>query len=365
MLAVVLVGGEGTRLRPLTHHLPKPLLPIVERPIIVRVVEWLARYGIDEVVLSLAYQPDAFVRAFPDQSCVGVPLRYAVEPAGGLDTAGAIRFAAAEAGVGGEPFVVVNGDILTDLDLGELVKLHAESGAEATISLTPVADPSAYGVVPTDERGRVLAFIEKPPRASAPTNAINAGVYLLEPAFLDRVEADRRVSVEREVFPALVAAGSLYAMASDAYWLDTGTPERFLRAQIDVLSGRRPHVSLPPYELVAPGVRLAPGARLDGETTGPVFLATGAAAAVGSRLGDCVLGEAAIVEEGATVHASVLLAGAVMRSGALVDRSIVGFGAIVGAGATVTGESVIGAGAEVPAGARLDAARLGVEKAAG
>jgi mannose-1-phosphate guanylyltransferase len=360
MLAVVLVGGEGTRLRPLTYYRPKPLLPIVEQPIIVRVVEWLAGHGIDEVVLSLAYQPDAFVAAFPDSTCAGVRLRYAVEPASGLDTAGAVAFAAREAGIaaGSEPFVVCNGDILTDLDLGELIALHRDRKAEGTIALTPVEDPSAYGVVPTDDDGRVLAFIEKPPRDEAPTNLINAGTYVLEPAVLDRVEPGRRVSIEREVFPAVVADGGLYAMASPVYWLDTGTPDRFLQAQLDVLQGRRQLASMPPAKEVAPGVHVAGGAVLDGEVTGCAFLAEGARLDAGARLADSVLGAGAHVAEGASVTRSVVFAGGRVLAGATVDDSLVGPDAVVGPGAAVGGGSVIGAGAEVPAGATLSGTRL-------
>jgi mannose-1-phosphate guanylyltransferase len=361
MLAVVLVGGEGTRLRPLTYYEPKPLLPIVERPIIVRVVEWLARHGITEVVLSLAYQPDAFVAAFPDSTCAGLPLRYAIEPPSGLDTAGAIAFAAREAGISprdGEPFVVVNGDILTDLELNSLVKLHRERAAEATIALTPVEDPSAYGVVPTDDDGRVLAFIEKPARESAPTNLINAGTYVVEPRLLERVEPGRRVSIEREVFPAVVADGALFAMASSTYWIDTGTPDRFLQAQLDVLQGRREAVSLPPAEEVTPGVHLAAGAEAAGEVTGCAFLAAGARLRAGASLADSVLGAGAAIAPGASVARSVLFARVDVAGGASVDSSLIGPGARIGAGAQLSEGTVIGAGVEVPEGARLAGARV-------
>ena len=221
MRAVVLVGGEGTRLRPLTLTTPKQMLPIVEEPMIERVMGHLADHGIDDAVLSLGYRPDAFINAYPGGSIGGVHVSYAVEPTP-LDTAGAIGFAARHVGVD-ETFVVVNGDVLTDSDMSALIEFHRLRGAEATISLTPVDDPSAFGVVPTDEQGRVQAFIEKPPRDEAPTNLINAGTYVLEPSVLDRIPKDRRVSVERETFPALVEAGTLYALGSDAYWLDTGT----------------------------------------------------------------------------------------------------------------------------------------------
>ena len=185
MRAVVLVGGFGTRLRPLTEVTPKPLLPVGHRPILEHVVTTLRAGGIDDVVLSLGFRPDAFTDAYPDGTCAGVPLHYAVEPEP-LDTAGAIAFAAREAGID-ETFVVVNGDVLTDLDVSRLVQVHREHGAEGTIHLTPVDDPSAFGVVEPDEDGRVLRFVEKPPPGTAPTNLINAGTYVLEPSVLARI----------------------------------------------------------------------------------------------------------------------------------------------------------------------------------
>ena len=207
MKAVVLVGGEGTRLRPLTLTTPKQMLPVGGRPMIERVLEQLAAHGIDEAVLSLGYRPDAFIEAYPDGRCAGVPLRYAVE-AEPLDTAGAIRFAACDAGID-ETFVVVNGDVLTDLDVGRAGRAStAAQGAEATIALTPVEDPSRFGVVPTDSRrpGRGLRREAAP--GEAPTNLINAGTYVLEPSVLDRIPGGRRVSIERETFPAMVAQGT-------------------------------------------------------------------------------------------------------------------------------------------------------------
>ena len=206
MDAVVLVGGEGTRLRPLTYEVPKQMLPVVERPMIVHVIEWLATHGVDRAVLSLGYRADAFMEAFPSQEIAGVALEYVVEPEL-LDTAGAIRFAASEAGVK-DTFLVLNGDVLTDLDASALVAFHRTRPAQASIALTPVLDPSRFGVVPTDEDGRVTAFIEKPPLGQAPTNLINAGIYVLETSVLEQIPEAGRVSIERETFPALVSAGS-------------------------------------------------------------------------------------------------------------------------------------------------------------
>ncbi|RMH81525.1 MAG: NDP-sugar synthase [Actinomyces sp.] len=330
MKAVVLVGGFGTRLRPLTLSTPKQMLPVVDRPMIEHVVAGLARHGVDEVVLSLGYRPDAFTDAYPDGRCAGVRLRYAVEPEP-LDTAGAIRFAADAAGLD-ETFVVVNGDVFTDLDVSALWRRHHEVGAEATIALTPVDDPSRYGVVPTDPEGRVLGFVEKPPRDEAPTNWINAGTYVFEPSVLARIPEGRKVSVERETFPALVADGTLWAVRSDAYWVDAGTPETYLQIQLDLIDGRRG----PAVPGVAPTARVAPSATVDHSV-----VMSGAEIGADARLVDAVVSP-----------------GAVIGAGAVVDRSIVGPGARIGEGAVVTGLTIVGAGEEVPAGARSEGQRI-------
>ncbi len=359
MRAVVLVGGEGTRLRPLTLTTPKQMLPVVEQAMVERVLGHLARHGIDEAVLSLGYRPDAFTEAYPDGVIGGVRATYAVEPSP-LDTAGAIRFAARAAGID-DTFVVLNGDVLTDIDITGLVGFHRSHGADGTIALTPVEDPSQFGVVPTDADGKVTAFIEKPARDEAPTNLINAGIYVLEPSVLERIAPDVRVSIERETFPALVADGALYALGSDAYWLDTGTPAAYLRAHRDLLSGRR-------------GTAPAPGAVEDPELGAGVWvigevdavpstvvrslLGHGASVASDATVADSVLGAGSVVEPGATVTASVLLPGARVAAGATVDSSIVGPGATVGQRCSVTGVSVIGAGAVTASGTVLDGARF-------
>lgn len=359
MRAVVLVGGEGTRLRPLTLTTPKQMLPIVEVPMIERVIGHLADHGIDDAVLSLGYRPDAFINAYPDGIIAGVRLTYAVEPTP-LDTAGAIAFAARHAGIG-ETFVVVNGDVLTDSDLAGLVAFHRDRGAEATISLTPVEDPSAFGVVPTDDRGRVEAFIEKPPRDEATTNLINAGSYVFEPSVLDRIPGERRVSVERETFPALVAEGTLYALGSDAYWLDTGTPDAYLRAHQDLLLGRRSGPPAPGAELdenLGPGVWRIGSADADGSTLSRSLLGAGCTVASGACVEESVVGAGAVVEEGTTVTGSVLLPGARIASKATVERSVVGPDAIVGQRCVIHGVSVIGGGAVTASGTVIDGERV-------
>lgn len=327
MKAVVLVGGFGTRLRPLTHSVPKQMLPVANRLMIERVVEHLGHHGVTTAILSLGFRPRAFIEAYPDGRCAGVDLHYAVEPEP-LDTAGAIRFAALDEGVD-ERFLVVNGDVLTDLDVGALVAFHESRGAEGTIALTKVDDPSAYGVVPTDPDGRVEAFIEKPPRDEAPTDLVNAGTYVLEPSVLDRIPAGVPVNVERVVFPAMAADRALFAMDGTAYWIDAGTPAAYLAANLDLIAGRRGE----PERAVDPSAEVA------------------------GRAEGAVVGAGCRIEAGARVARSVLLPGSTVAEGAVVVDSVVGPRARVGRQAIVEDGTVLGEGAVV-----LDGERVRAEK---
>jgi mannose-1-phosphate guanylyltransferase len=333
MRAIILVGGFGTRLRPLTWHTPKQMLPVVGPTMLERVVAKLGEHGVDEVILSLGFKPDAFLRHFPDGTCCGVTLHYAVEPEP-LDTAGAVRFAALDAGID-ERFIVVNGDVLTDLDVRALWQRHDECGAEGTIALTPVEDPSRYGVVPIDDDGRVLAFIEKPPVGEAPSHWINAGTYVLEPSVIDRIPDGRKVSIERETFPAMVADGTLYAQHSEAYWVDAGTPETYLQVQLDLIDGVRG--------------RAEPAVAADAVIEGDAMVE------------HSVIMAGARIEAEAKVRDSILLPGALIERGATVIGSIVGTASTVSAGASLDGMTVIGEHITVPPGESLSGARLPLE----
>ena len=327
MRAVVLVGGFGTRLRPLTASIPKPMLPVGHVPIIERLVVNLARGGVTEVTLALGFKPEPFVEAFPDGECAGVALRYAVEPEP-LDTAGAIRFAADHAGID-DTFVVANGDVLTDLDVSSLVQFHRDRAAEATIHLIGVPDPSAFGVVALDGDGRVERFVEKPAPGTAPSNLINAGTYVLEPSVLGRIPAGQKVSIERATFPAVVADGGLFGMATDDYWLDTGRPDLYLQANLDIANGVRRHDRCTPVHRSA--------------SVHPTAVVTGS-----------VIGPGARVDEAAVVTSSVLLPGAVLGARSVVADSVV-MGR-VGTDAEVRG-SVLGADAVVTDGEHVHGER--------
>ncbi len=352
----MLVGGEGTRLRPLTWSRPKQLLPVVGVPMLERVVEQLAQAGVDEVVLSLGYRPEAFLAQYGSGRCGVLPARCVVE-AEPLDTAGAIAYAAREAGIE-ETFVAVNGDVLAELDLGGLLALHRRLGAAASIATVGVEDPSRFGVVVSDEAGWVRSFVEKPPAGTAPSNQINAGCYLLEPEALAKVEPGQRVSIEREVFPALAAEGRLGTLAVEGYWLDTGTPKAYLQAHADYLSGRRGWPPSPGAAELGPGVWVSGEATVVGRVEATSWLGPEVVVAADARVRGSALGAGVEVGEGAAVDDSVLLPGARVGAGAVVRDSIVGEAAKVGPSASLGAGTVVGDGARVPAGTALEAARL-------
>jgi mannose-1-phosphate guanylyltransferase len=331
--AVVLVGGLGTRLRPLTETIPKQLLPIAGVPMIERVLIQLADHGVDRAVLSMGYLPDPFIEAYPDKRIGGVDVTFAIE-SHPLGTAGAIRYAASTCGID-DTFLAVNGDVLTDLDVTALVALHHTRRGEATIHLTPVLDPSRYGVVVTDEHGRVLEFVEKPPAGTAPTNNINAGTYVLEPSFLERVTPDAAVSVETQVFPEMVEHGTLFAMHDASYWLDAGTPSSYLQANTDVLDGARKYTR-------------------SSTAHGTSLVHTSASVASTATLERSVLANHVVIEDGAVVRGSVVLEGARIGVGATVLDSVVGPGATVGSGSALSANYLVARDARVPEGARLD-----------
>jgi NDP-sugar pyrophosphorylase family protein len=342
--AVVLVGGEGTRLRPLTYATPKPLLPIANQPFLERQLSWMQRHGIDEVVLSLGYLPDAFQQHFAGDCFGDVRLRYAVEDEP-LGTAGAIRYAAEVAGID-ERFVVCNGDVLTTLDLRALVAFHDARGALASIQLAHVADPSAFGVVPTYDDGEVREFVEKPPPGAAPTNWINAGTYVLEPSVLERIPRDRSVSIERETFPGLLdVRRQLYALESDAYWLDIGTPDKYRAAHVDVMSGALGGPPVPDAEERQPGVWVQPGAVIDASTRliPPVLIGCDTAVGPGAYLASTAVGGRCTVGYGVRVEGSVLLDGASVERAAGVVDCVLGPDAVVAEAAQVRGEIVVAA----------------------
>ena len=279
MQAIVLVGGEGTRLRPLTETVPKPALTLVDRPFLAYMVEWLAGHGVDEVVLACGFLPDVLREALGEGEHAGARLRYVAEPRP-LGTAGAIRFAAEQLGDGLEDrFLALNGDVLTDLDLGALLDHHRRSGALGTLALYPVEDSSAYSLVRTGDGGEVLEFSEK--TGEQAPGEVNAGAYVLERSVLDLIPPGEAVSIERDVFPRLVGEG-LHGLRLEGYWMDIGTPERYLAASWDILEGRVETE----VEPSAPGMLIAAGAEVAAEAeVGPrAVLSPGCRVAAGAEV---------------------------------------------------------------------------------
>lgn len=326
LTAIVLVGGVGSRMRPLTFERPKQMLPLVGVPMIEHVFGWLRRHGVTNAVLSLGYLPDHFVAAYPSGTIAGVRVTYAVEPEP-LDTAGAIRFAATFAGVD-DTFLVVNGDVITDLDISRLLTFHRERRAEVTIALHAVDDPSRFGVVPTAPDGRVLSFIEKPDRLSAPTNFVNAGTYVVEPRVLRRIASTGPVSVERDTFVRLAEAGTLYAMNDSAYWFDAGTPESFLNANAFLL--QRQHAR-----------------GLDATSRSNSWVHPCARVSPSSSISSSVIDESCLIGADAVLDNAVLLPGAEVEAGAQVRSSIIGPQAVIGSHSTLGATCVVGASFQV------------------
>jgi mannose-1-phosphate guanylyltransferase len=348
MQALILAGGEGTRLRPLTYSTPKPVMPLGGRPFLSFMLDWLARHGVSEAILSCGFRSDA-VQSVLGDAYDGVRLRYVVESQP-LGTAGPVRLAYDE-GLLDERLLVLNGDVLTDMDLTAEVAQHEERGALATLALVAVEDTSSYGVVPTGEDGRVEAFLEKA-AAAAPTNRVNAGAYVIERELVEAIPAGRAVSFEREVFPSLVGGG-LYGWLAEGYWIDIGSPERYLEATYDLLSG---HVesTLPPRDET--GSLIYEDCLLSGAHIGPQSV-LGRHCSVGSdsTVERSVLHEDVVVAADCLIRESILAHGVRAGERTRLERgTLVGAGALLGAGAVIGEHARIDPGARIEDGARVE-----------
>jgi len=343
MRAVILAGGEGTRLRPLTLTTPKPVVPVVDRPFLRHQIDLLVGAGVREIVFSVAYRPERVEAVFGDGSAFGVRIRYAVEETP-LGTGGAVRHAMP---LLDERTIVLNGDVLTDVDLGAVVARHAREQASATILLAPVPNPAAYGLVETDGEGRVRRFLEKPRPEQITTDTINAGIYVLETAVLDLMPEGVNYSIERGFFPALLARGDLVlGPVHPGYWIDIGTPEKYLQVHRDVLSRRFP-VALDGEPraggLVHPTASVSKDALLDG----PFYVGPGCEVEARARLGpDAVLVADVRVRTGARVHESVLWRGVEAAPDCEVQGCLIGSGVRLGR-ASVVRNAVLGEGSVV------------------
>jgi mannose-1-phosphate guanylyltransferase len=344
MQAVILVGGEGKRLRPLTSTVQKPVVQLVDRPFMVYMLEWLRSHGIDDVIMSCGFLADSVREVLGDGSSLGLRLRFVEEPEP-RGTAGAVKLA--------EPlledrFLMLNGDVLTDIDLSEQIAQHERSGARATLALVPVADPSAYGLVLLDEAGAVREFIEKPgPDQKVDTNLISAGAYVLEKEVIEMVPAERNVSIEREIWPRLVGDG-LYGYASESYWMDIGTPERYLKGTFDIIEG---NVKTAVQERLGDDwLAIEPDAQVLGKAIPPAVLESGVEVAAGAHVGSLVvLGRDVSVGAGSTVERAVVLAGSEIGERCELRDCIIGPRCRIGDGSSVTGGAVLGEGVELGA----------------
>ncbi len=344
--AVVLVGGEGTRLRPITSRVPKPVAPLLDRPMLVYLLEHLRRFGIERVVFSTGFLADAIRAAVGDGSAFGLDVRYVVEDAP-LGTAGAIKNAQSEIDDG--PFLAFNGDVLSEVDLTELVDFHRAHRALATIFLTPVEDPRRYGMVELAADGSIVQFLEKPGSDVASGALINAGVYVLEPEVLELVPPGKLFSIERGVFPELASRGRLFGYAGSGYWRDIGTPDSYLEAHFDILQ-RTFEVPLAgrvgeSYILVSPEAVVEDGARV----VPPAYVGPGARLAAGARVGPlAVVGRGSAVGEKAAVVESVLQEDVRIGAGCSIERTVVVRRASIGAGSHLS-HAVIGEACRVGA----------------
>jgi NDP-sugar pyrophosphorylase family protein len=340
MKAILLAGGKGTRLRPLTIHTPKPIVPIFERPFLHYQLDLLKQVPeIDEVILSLNYQPRRIEEIFGDGENAGIGIKYVVEPQP-LGTGGAVRYAGETLR---ESVVVFNGDVLTQIDLGAVVALHRERKAKATIVLTPVDNPSAYGLVETDAAGNILRFLEKPKAEEITCNTINAGIYILEPDTFERIPKDVPWSIERSFFPSLIERGETFvAYVYNGYWIDIGTPEKYAQVHRDIMDGRflaAPFSGSPSKVWISPGARVEEGVHLEG----PCFVDEGTVVKSGARVGPyTVIGRQCHVEEQASVERAIVWAGTRISQEAVVRDAICGRHCHIGRNASVDGHAVLG-----------------------
>ena len=345
MQAVILVGGEGTRLRPLTSTIPKPVVALVDRPMMAYMFEWLHGHGVDSVIMSCGFKATKVREVLGDGSGYGIRLRFVEEP-DPRGTAGALKFAEEFLE---DRFLMLNGDVLTDLDLSAQIAQHERTGATGTLALVPVPDPSSYGLVRLRDDGAVEEFLEKPsPDTVLDTNLISAGAYVLERSVLDLIAPDRSVSIEREIWPALVDQGLYGYVDEDAYWIDVGTPERYLQATFDILEG---NVSTGVVDKLGESyLSVDPSAQVRGRAVPPAIVGASCAIGEGAHVGSlAVLGADVRIGAGSTVERAVVLDGVRVGEDCVLRDCIVGPGARIGDRSQIIGGAMVGEGVMIGA----------------
>jgi mannose-1-phosphate guanylyltransferase len=353
MKAVILVGGEGTRLRPLTCNTPKAMLPVLNQPFLEHMIRYLRGHGVDEITFALCYLPDCIEGYFGKGSEFGVRLNYVTEESP-LGTAGAVKNAERYLD---DLFLVFNGDIFTDIDLGVMLSFHQERKAKATIALTPVENPSAYGVVETNAQGRVKRFIEKPPREEATTNLINAGIYILNSEVLQDIPPNTFFMFEHHLFPHLLKKGvPIYGYPSDAYWIDMGTPEKYLQLHHDLLQKKSTAYSYSKLRHKEAKTFIHPTARIEGA----VVIGKGCNIGSGACIkGPAVIGEGSEILDGATIEGAVLWRNvrvgkrAILKDCIIGDNSLIGDESLIPEGSVISDNVVVTKGSHLEPGTRV------------
>ncbi|HEY48491.1 MAG TPA: NDP-sugar synthase [Dehalococcoidia bacterium] len=352
MQAIILVGGEGLRLRPLTCNIPKPMVPVVNKPFLEHMFDNLKKHNINEIILAICYLPDHIKRHFGDGGDFGITLTYAVEKSP-LGTGGAVKNAE---GLLDDTFVVFNGDIFTDLDLTSMIAYHKEKKAKATIALTPVEDPTAYGVVELNPQSKVKCFIEKPSWERVTTNLINAGTYVLEPEVLDLIPSDTYCMLERGLFPDMVEQGvPFYGYPSNAYWIDIGNPADYLKLHHDILMGkamaRFPGKSMADDIWTESGCNIHPAAKI----IGPLVIGRDCTIEKGVRIsGPCVIGDKCIVRHGATIDEAILWQNVKLGKDTTIRNSVIGNNSVIGDSTWITDSSIVSDDSRIGSGNKLE-----------
>ena len=346
MKAVILVGGEGTRMRPLTYTIPKAMLPVLNQPFLEHFFRYLKRHGVDEIILAVGYLPERIQTYFGDGSSFGLKLTYVVEDSP-LGTAGGVKNAERYLD---DLFFVFNGDIFTDIDLREMMSFHREKKAKVSIALTPVEDPSFYGVVETDAQGRVRRFVEKPRREEATTNLINAGIYIIDQEVLRDIPPQTHFMFEYHLFPKLLEKGvPIYGYPSSAYWIDMGTPQKYLKLHHDLLQGKSLSFT---YDEEIKGAQniIHPTAQIEGA----VIL--GSRCIIGAEVrvrGPTVIGSDCQIHDGAVIDGALLWSHVLVGRRALLKDCIIGNNCLIGDGSHILHESVLADNVEVIQGSKL------------
>jgi len=341
MKGVILAGGKGTRMRPLTYYTPKPMLPLITRPFMEYFILRLKQYGIDEIILSTGYLPDAFNNYFGNGKDFGVRLTYVTEKEP-LGTCGAVKNV--EKYLDNETFFVFNGDILTSINLKSMISFHKSKKSDITISLAPVEDPTAYGLVPVDKNSRVKEFLEKPSMEEINTNLINAGTYIIEPHILGHVPQGENYSFERELFPKVLNLGyNIFGFVFNGYWLDVGTPEKYMSAHYDILDKKMPFNF--PYKKVSPNVYIGAGTeyRKENITIGPIVI--GEKTTLGDDvkiMPNTVVGSNCKIAKGTSISGSIVFDGCSIGKDCIIRNSIIAGNVKVGNNVKIEGNSIIG-----------------------